>query len=303
MMEKAYVVTVSHDVEHFLGLHIDLRSDGSRFLSQPGLLQKLFNKHPHIAKLSRFPTVPMTTAFCEAFQEDSPPCDYHLFMELLGGMIYLLRTRSDIAYAVGKMAMRAQRATEKDWSALLRVLAFLYATRTHGITLRPGTASPLRLILWVDASYAIHPDGASHSGYGLTFVGSTSGLFYSRSAKQSNVALSSTEAELYAAVEATKDALWFRMLLGEIGFPQDEPTALNVDNASLITLASEFSGNHKRVKHFLVRLNFLINHVDLKNITFLKVPTDDNIVDGLTKPLGPTQFLHKTKLLLGEKST
>jgi hypothetical protein len=57
----------SHTVERFLGLHISRKSDGSRFLSQPGLLQKLFDKHPHIAALSTFPTVLMTTMFCEEF--------------------------------------------------------------------------------------------------------------------------------------------------------------------------------------------------------------------------------------------
>jgi hypothetical protein len=86
-------------------------------------------------------------------------------------------------------------------------------------------------------------------------------MFYSRATKQSNVTLSSTEAELYAAVEATKDIIWFRGLLAEIGFPQTSPTPLYVDNASMMVLASSYSGNHKRVKHFLVRLNFLIEAV------------------------------------------
>jgi hypothetical protein len=113
------------------------------------------------------------------------------------------------------------------------------------------------------------------------------------------VTLSSTEAELYAAVEATKDVIWFRELLAEIGFVQSEPTIIFVDNASLITLASAFSGNHKRVKHFLVRLNYLIEKVKLRIIKFVKVHTDDNRVDGMTKPLGPLQFVPKRNDMLG----
>ena len=49
------------------------------------------------------------------------------------------------------------------------------------------------------------------------------------------VTLSSTEAETYAAVEATKDIVYFRNLLKELGFEQIEPTPLYVDNKSLIT--------------------------------------------------------------------
>lgn len=298
-METEYVVTVTQDVEHFLGLHITEWPDGSRLLSQPGLLKKLFEKHPHIAALQKFPSVPMATSFCDEVQSASALCDPHAFMELLGSLLYLVRTRPDISYAVNRLAMRAREATEKDLSALMRILAYLYDTQELGITLLPGNTDVLRLMAWSDASYATHSDGKSHSGYGFTFDGTDSGLFFSRSTKQSNVTLSSTEAELYAAVEAAKDTIWFRELLSEIGFPQTAPTTIWVDNASLITLASEFSGNHKRVKHFLVRLNFLIDQVNLGTIEFQWVHTDSNCVDGLTKPLGPIQQQPKRGLLLG----
>ena len=75
---------------------------------------------------------------------------------------------------------------------------------------------------------------------------------------QSLLCLSSTEAELYAAVEATKDIVFLRAILEELGFPQLIPTTLYVDNLSMITLASKFSGNAKWVKHFLVRINYMI---------------------------------------------
>ena len=104
-----------------------------------------------------------------------------------------------------------------------------------------------------------------------------------------------------------KDVIWFYNTLAEIGFPQEGPTSVHVDNASMITLASEYSGNHKRVKHFLVRLNFLIEQVALKVVELNKVGTDDNTVDTMTKPLGPTAFIsHRNRLLgcnTGTKST
>ena len=89
----------------------------------------------------------------------------------------------------------------------------------------------------------------------------TSGKFSSTSKKQGVVTLSSTEAELYAAVEATKDIVFLRAILEELGFPQLIPTTLYVDNLSMITLASKFSGNTKRVKHFFVRINYMIEQV------------------------------------------
>jgi len=93
--------------------------------------------------------------------------------------------------------------------------------------------------------------------------------------------------------------IWFRELLTELGRPPKAPTKVYVDNASLIILSKESSGNHKRVKHFLVRLNFLIQVVEAKIVDFKKVDTARNIVDPLTKPLGPVEFTPKTKEMRG----
>ena len=52
-----------------------------------------------------------------------------------------------------------------------------------------------------------------------------------------------------------------RNLFDQLGFNQDGPTTLYTDNASLVTLATEYSGNHKRVRHFVTRLNWMISKV------------------------------------------
>jgi hypothetical protein len=161
-------------------------------------------------------------------------------------------------------------------------------------------ATVTRLFCYVDAAYATHPDSKSHTGYCFGLGDSNNGMFYSRTLKQSNVTLSSTEAENAAAVEATKEIIWFRQLLGELGFPQVKPTLVFADNASMITLAEDYSGNHKRVKHFLTRVNFLIEQVRMGNIEFKHVGSEVNVSDLLTKPLGPTDFLRLRGPLLGD---
>ena len=77
-------------------------------------------------------------------------------------------------------------------------------------------------------------------------------------AQISPAALSSTEAETDAMVELTKNVIWFTMLLNELGFILAGAAPVNEDNASLITLVKNFTGNHKRVKHFLMKINYLI---------------------------------------------
>ena len=43
---------------------------------------------------------------------------------------------------------------------------------------------------------------------------------------------------------------------------------------SMITLASAYSGNHKRVKHYLTRINFMIEEVKKCNVVLKHVSTD-----------------------------
>jgi hypothetical protein len=61
-----------------------------------------------------------------------------------------------------------------------------------------------------------------------------------------------------------------------------------VDNKSLIELAARFSGKHKRVRHFLVCIHFLMEQVANKTISMDYVDTTANTADQLTKPLTGT---------------
>jgi hypothetical protein len=151
----------------------------------------------------------------------------------------------------------------------------------------------------VDASYASHADLKSHTGYCFSLSDGPGGMFFARTVKQTNVTLSSTECENCAAVEATKEVLWFRQILSELGFQQEEPTVVHEDSASMIALAEAFSGNHKRVKHYMVRINFLIEQVKNKVIKMKHVSSEANVADILTKPLGPCDFIRLRELLLG----
>jgi hypothetical protein len=109
--------------------------------------------------------------------------------------------------------------------------------------------------------------------------------FQQTSAKAKRNHLSSTEAEVDAGVSAACNIIWARALLAELGFPQHGPTTLYADNLSMITLCSDYSGNHKRTKHFLGQINFMLDQVE-----YLR--TEDHHADAHTKALGPTELQH-----------
>jgi hypothetical protein len=117
--------------------------------------------------------------------------------------------------------------------------------------------------------------------------------------KQTIITLSSAEAETYAAVEATKDIVYFRSILKELGFEQLQPTPLYVDNKSLITLAQQFSGNHKRCKHFLARIHYMIEQVEQHVVKLKHLQGTTLQADMLTKPKERPGFKANKKLMLG----
>lgn len=304
VLRSRYIITTDDTLEAYLGINIHHNSDGSILLTQPRRLEDIFcdykDEMDTISK--RVPSIPMSTDFSDDYQDDSPPAEYTEYMSLLGKLIYIVKTRPDIAYAVNRLATRAHVATLRDYAALLRIVAYLQGTKQLGIRYFPNSwkesdGAP-QLFGYLDASYASHKDSKSHTGYAFGLGNPSNACFFSRTTKQTNVTLSSTEAENAAAVEATKETLWFRQLLDDLGFHQLEPTVLYADSASMIALAENTGSAHKRVKHYITRVNFMIEQVKKGNIVLKHVSTFDNVADILTKPLGPQDFIrHRTHLL------
>jgi len=154
-----------------------------------------------------------------------------------------------------------------------------------------------QLICYADAAYMNHADSKSHTGYLLKIDDSDGAPFHAVSSKQKGITLSSCQAEVESLLELTKEIIFWRELLQEIGLGSDEPTIIREDNMAAITLSKAFSGNTKRVKHFLLRINFIQEAVKEELIMIEYCPTEEMIADGLTKHMGSTGPYLFSKLL------
>ena len=106
-----------------------------------------------------------------------------------------------------------------------------------------------------------------------------------QSKKQPTVALSSVEAEYMASTQATKEALWWRTFLSELGFNNDEsPIQLFSDSQGSIALAKN-PDYHSRTKHIDIQHHFISEHVANRNVQFDFIGTESMVADILTKPL------------------
>lgn len=136
-------------------------------------------------------------------------------------------------------------------------------------------------------------DRKSYSGYAFFLGGSA---FSWTSAKQSVVAMSSTEAEYVALSTAAKEAVYLRRLLLEIGWSLDGPITICGDNISSHHIAKN-PVHHKRTKHIDIKYHFVREKVECNEIILEYVPTDKNVADVLTKGLCKQKQQNFTKLL------
>ena len=275
------------------------RSHKTITLLQTGYIDSLLVKYA--VDMDEFPSNPSTPMLTVT----GTPLPTSLFLNkrgiteyqgIVGSLMYLAsQTRPDILYAVCAHARYSKSPTEANHEGVIRILHYIKNTRTLGLRLYSGEG--IKLYATVDASYACHTDLKSHTGCTL-HLGRTSGSLFSLSKKQTVTADSSTVAELIAAHLAAHEIMWARNFLLELGYPQHEPTTLFEDNLSTISLIVN-KGNGQRSKHIDLRYNFVREQVVEKVLAMIHLPGVDMTSDILTKPLGPTAFLHLRPKLLG----
>jgi len=104
---------------------------------------------------------------------------------------------------------------------------------------------------YVDSDYAGDLD-KSKSTTGYVFF--ASGVVSWVSKQQSIVATSTTEAEYVAATQASKEAMWLKMVMEELGHKQ-EKVSLFCDSQSVVHLARNLAF-HSKTKHIRVQYHF-----------------------------------------------
>jgi len=115
------------------------------------------------------------------------------------------------------------------------------------------------------------------------------GIFAWNSRTQKTVALSSTEAEYMSLSDTSRQLVWVKNLLIELGI-QLSPIPLYGDNQGSIFLASN-PVQEKRIKHIDLRYHYIRDVVRLKQVELYFIEGAENPADMFTKNLGRVKFL------------
>ena len=218
------------------------------------------------------------------------------FHKVVAQLLYLgTRVRPDILLPVTFLCSRVAEPSLQDVSKLTRVLCYLNQTQDLGLKIGGDENGELKLIVYADASLAVHPTSMrSHSGI-LLSVGR--GPILVKSFKQKLVTKSSTEAELVALSDATSlSAAEVQFLLGQ---GTDMKAEVMQDSTSTVRLAENGRSSSDRTRHVKIRYFFTKQYLDSGEVTVKHCPTLSMVADILTKPLQGELFDKLRDQLLG----
>ena len=299
-VRKMFDITVMQNVDEYLGLKLQYVNNGDVLMTQPKLLSQVTEEFA-VELSSHFPrstTAPQRKAAMQS--TDTTPISQTTYLHLLGALLYLTKTRPDIATAVSFGATHSAKPTKGDYLELLHCLNYLKCTKSHGLLLRAGVPGrELQLTCYVDASYLTHADSKSHTGFCMSF--GTIGTFYSKSGKQTLVTTSSTHAEMKALYSLVIEIVFIVNLCKELHRELHLPCVVMQDNQPVIDLLQETSARSKRCKHFLMMINWIREQVQAGLVHVHKVDTKHNLADVLTKIITGGEFRTKANLLMGTR--
>jgi hypothetical protein len=285
-------VKVFHEGITYLGVKITRVNEYKIKLSQPDYEQEILNMYldPE-AKPSKYPMKDVELGSSET-NEFAP------IQDVIGKLRFLVdRTRPDLLFPLALLSKYAKSPNANVMQELNRLLRFLKYTQGSGILIGSEESSETHLFGLSDASFVQEGDCKSALGY-MIYLSRDSAPVYCRSMRATTVSLSSTQSEVDALVELTKETIWFQGFLTSIGVEVRSPTRLFTDNMPLVTLSGE--GNHlKRSKHFVTKVSFIKEQVEFGVVAVEHVRGKGNESDLLTKPLVGHLLKEHTNMTLG----
>ena len=204
--------------------------------------------------------------------------DGNLYSSLVGSLNHLsLCTRPDISYAVSLLSRYLKCPRAAHWGAAVYLLRYVKGTRTRSLIYGADTG----LQVYADASYRRGPDARSTTGYVIILHGAAVAW---GSKLQAYAALSTTEAEVQAAVSAGRVAIWMGYVLPELGQSLTGPVTIQGDNQAALSLLSE--RRHTKMSQHMEPIDSRLRHwVAEGRLRFVYVSTTANWADCLTKAL------------------
>ena len=296
----------------YVGVNIKQHANGSIEFSQRALIDSIIND-AGLTDAKVKPVPAKVSLQLHAFK-DSPPfsLDFN-YRSIVGKLNYLAQTtRPDIAYATHQIAKYSADPRQPHGEAILYLVRYLKKTRDIGLRFKPDPSKGFECYCdadfagnWNHAFAPTDPSTAkSRSGW-VIFYANCPVIWASK--LQSQVALSTTEAEYIAMSMALRDVIPIMSLVQEMREQHfkvvcTEPYVyckVFEDNSGALELA-RLPKLRPRTKHINVCYHHFREHVRKGLIKIFPVSTEDQVADTLTKALPQNLFVRHRYFLCGQ---
>ncbi|GKA93155.1 putative ribonuclease H-like domain-containing protein, partial [Tanacetum coccineum] len=248
LMKSIFQMSSMGELTFFLRLQVKQKEDGI-FIRQDKYVAEILKKFDFASVKTA--STPIETQKSLTKDEEAADVDVHLYKSMIGSLMYLTASRPDIMYLKGKPKLG------------------LWYPRVSSFDLES----------YSNSDYAgANLDRKSTTG-GCQFLGRR--LISWQCKKQTIVATSTTEAKYVVVANCCGQVLWIQNQMLDCGF-NFMNTKIYIDNESTICIVKN-PIFHSKTKHIEIWHHFIRDAYEKKLIQVLKVHTDDNVVDLLTK--------------------
>ncbi|GJY96600.1 putative ribonuclease H-like domain-containing protein [Tanacetum coccineum] len=216
--------------------------------------------------------------------EDGVEVDVHEYRSMIGSLVYLTASRPNIMFVACACARFQVTPKASHLHVVKRI--FRYLKHQPKLELWYPRDSPFELEAFSDSDYAGASLDRKSTTDGCQFLGRR--LISWQCKKQTIVANSTTKAEYVAVAHCCGQVLWIQNQMMDYGF-NFMNTKIYIDNESIICVVKN-PVYHSRTKHIEIRHHFIRDCYEKRLIDIIKIHTDSNVADLLTKGFDVTRF-------------
>ncbi|GJR54971.1 hypothetical protein Tco_1405492 [Tanacetum coccineum] len=277
--------SASWELTFFLGLKAKQKDNGI-FISQDKYVVDILKKFDFVTVKTA--STPIETNKALLKDKEAENMDVHLYRSMIGSLMCLTASRPDIMFAVCACARFQVTPKVSHLHAVKRIFRYLKGQPKLGLWYPRD--SPFDLEAFSDSDYAgASLDRKSTTG-GCQFLGKR--LISWQCKKQTIVANSTTEAEYVAAANCCGQVLWIQNQMHDYMF-NFMNTKIYIDNESTICIVKN-PVFHSKTKHIEIRHHFIRDSYEKRLIQVIKIHTDHNVADLLTKAFDVGRFQYLT---------
>nr|GEY11044.1 copia protein [Tanacetum cinerariifolium] len=287
LMKSRFEMSMMGEMTFFRGLQVNQPPYGI-FINQSKYVLEMLNKYG--MESCDLVGTPMEIKDKLDLDQNGTPIDATKYRIMIGALMYLTSSRSDIVHATCLCARYQAKPTEKHLKEVKRIFRYLQGTVNTGLWYTKDFGFELTVS---DADYVGCKDTFKSTSGGAQFLEEK--LVSWSSKKQDCTTLSTTEAEYVSLSICCAQVLWMRTQLMDYGFHFNK-IPIYCDSKSAIAISCN-PVQHSRTKHIAVCYHFIKEHVEKGTIELYFVNTNYQLADIFTKALLTDRFNYLVRRL------